>query len=222
MRDGKIVQSGKYKELMESGLDFKALVAAHEASMELVENTDTSGPASGQPSKEVEGSKKWKPQDEEKSDSDKGTSKLIEDEEKETGQVSFQVYKQYWTQAYGWWGVALVLLVTLLYVVASMAGDYWLAFETSKDRTFNPILFITVYAGIGVLSCIVIIIRSYAVTLWGLKTAQSFFIGMFQSVLHAPISFFDTTPSGRILTRVSLLNRVFVRELDKIKLSFTL
>ncbi|KAL0388789.1 UNVERIFIED_CONTAM: ABC transporter C family member 14 [Sesamum radiatum] len=37
MRDGKIVQSGKYNELRDSDLDFSALVAAHETSMELVE-----------------------------------------------------------------------------------------------------------------------------------------------------------------------------------------
>ncbi|MFS7901701.1 putative ABC-type xenobiotic transporter [Helianthus anomalus] len=37
MRDGMIVQSGKYDELLESGLDFKGLVSAHETSMKLVE-----------------------------------------------------------------------------------------------------------------------------------------------------------------------------------------
>ncbi|XP_028787012.1 ABC transporter C family member 14 [Neltuma alba] len=203
MRDGKIVQRGKYKELLESGLDFGALVAAHEASMELVERTDTSGCASGPPSKQGESSEKINSQEEDKSDSDKGTSKLIEDEEKETGRVNFQVYKQYCTEAYGWWGVAVVLLMTLIWTAAMMAGDYWLAFETSKDRSFNPTLFIGVYAGIGVISCIMVIIRSYVVTHWGLKTAQSFFTGMLQSILHAPMSFFDTTPSGRILSRMS-------------------
>ncbi|KAF2298428.1 hypothetical protein GH714_023557 [Hevea brasiliensis] len=37
MRDGVIVQSGKYNDLMESGMDFGALVAAHETAMGLVE-----------------------------------------------------------------------------------------------------------------------------------------------------------------------------------------
>lgn len=32
-----IVQSGRYQELLESGLDFGALVAAYESSMELTE-----------------------------------------------------------------------------------------------------------------------------------------------------------------------------------------
>ncbi|KAJ6729463.1 ATP-BINDING CASSETTE SUB-FAMILY C [Salix viminalis] len=37
----------------------------------------------------------------------------------------------------------------------------------------------------------------------GLKTAQKLFDGILHSILHAPMSFFDTTPSGRILSRAS-------------------
>ena len=37
MRDGTIVQSGKYNDLLACGMDFSALVAAHETSMKLVE-----------------------------------------------------------------------------------------------------------------------------------------------------------------------------------------
>ncbi|KAL7216440.1 hypothetical protein ACSBR1_028390 [Camellia fascicularis] len=37
MRDGVIVQSGKYNDILQSGMDFQALVSAHETSMELVE-----------------------------------------------------------------------------------------------------------------------------------------------------------------------------------------
>ncbi|KAL7198958.1 hypothetical protein ACSBR2_021280 [Camellia fascicularis] len=37
MRDRVIVQSGKYNDILQSGMDFQALVSAHETSMELVE-----------------------------------------------------------------------------------------------------------------------------------------------------------------------------------------
>ena len=37
MKDGMIVQFGRYNYLLDSGLDFIALVAAHDTSMELVE-----------------------------------------------------------------------------------------------------------------------------------------------------------------------------------------
>ncbi|KAL7185949.1 hypothetical protein ACSBR2_027829 [Camellia fascicularis] len=38
----------------------------------------------------------------EQSNSDRGTSKLIKEEERETGKVSLNVYKQYCTEAFGW------------------------------------------------------------------------------------------------------------------------
>nr|POF24399.1 abc transporter c family member 14 [Quercus suber] len=45
--------------------------------------------------------------------------------------------------------------------------------------------------------------RSFSVTIVGLKTAQIFFSQILHCILHAPMSFFDTTPSGRILSRAS-------------------
>ena len=40
MKDGTIVQSGKDKELVEGGMEFGALVAAHETSMEIVDSSN--------------------------------------------------------------------------------------------------------------------------------------------------------------------------------------
>lgn len=86
-----------------------------------------------------------------------------------------------------------------------MAGDYWLAYETSEEqaRFFNPSLFISIYAVIAVVSVVLVITRTFSVTILGLKSAQLFFSQILNSILHAPMSFFDTTPSGRILSRVS-------------------
>lgn len=211
MRDGMIVQSGRYNELLEAGLDFGALVAAHESSMELVENngqtsedsTAYEGPKSPViENKTIERVKSEK-KSLEKSKSQKGTSKLIEDEQRETGRVDLEVYKQYCTEAFGWWGVVAVVTVSLLWVAALMAGDFWLAYETSPSRPFTPSLLIYGYAVIAVVSCLFVSARSLLITYLGLKTAQNFFNQILDSILHAPISFFDTTPSGRILSRAS-------------------
>ncbi|XP_039061869.1 ABC transporter C family member 4-like isoform X2 [Hibiscus syriacus] len=209
MRDGMIVQSGKYNSLLDSGLDFGALVAAHETAMELVEagnnapeenSNKTSKPPQGVSNL---GEANGESQDHPKSI--KGDSKLIKDEERETGKVSFNVYKVYCTEAFGWWGVAAVLLISLVWQGSLMAGDYWLSYETSAKHalSFDPSVFISVYAIIAAVSVVLIFIRAIFVTLMGLKTAQIFFGQILQSILHAPMSFFDTTPSGRILSRAS-------------------
>ncbi|TYH96058.1 hypothetical protein ES332_A12G152500v1 [Gossypium tomentosum] len=212
MRDGMIVQSGKYNDLLESHMDFGALVAAHESSMELVEEAGNTMPGENAPRtsksaqdasniREVNGERKS--QDALKSD--KGDSRLIKDEERETGKVSLHVYKMYCTEGFGWWGVAAALLLSLLWQASLMASDYWLSYETSAERAlpFDPLLFISVYAIITAVSVVLVTFRAYFVTLMGLKTAQIFFRQILQSILHAPMSFFDTTPSGRILSRAS-------------------
>ncbi|XP_027098590.1 ABC transporter C family member 4-like isoform X2 [Coffea arabica] len=211
MRDGMIVESGNYNDLLESGKDFKSLVAAHESSMELVEaesskrrktsvGQPTSPQASFSPRQENDDMKS-----QEQTQSDRGTSKLIKEEERETGKVSLHVYKLYCTESLGWWGVIAVLLISVLWQGSLMAGDYWLAYETSGKRamSFNPSVFIGIYGIIVAGSFVLILIRIFLLTFMGLKTSQIFFKGILHSILHAPMSFFDTTPSGRILSRAS-------------------
>ncbi|CAK8572803.1 unnamed protein product [Lathyrus sativus] len=211
MREGAIVQSGRYNDLLDSGLDFGILVAAHETSMELVEQgAAMPGENSNKPmiskslsnnSRETNGESNSLDQP----NSAKGSSKLVKEEERETGKVSFNIYKLYCTEAFGWIGIFAVLFLSVLWQASMMASDYWLAYETSVKRAeyFNPSLFISVYAIISIVSVLLIVLRSYSVTVFGLKTAQIFFKQILNSILHAPMSFYDTTPSGRILSRAS-------------------
>ncbi|XP_020210396.1 ABC transporter C family member 14 [Cajanus cajan] len=208
MKDGTIVQSGKYDDLLDSGLDFSALVAAHETSMELVEqgavmpgenlNIPLKSPKETSNNREPNGESNSLGQPKE-------GSKLIKEEERETGKVSLHVYKLYCTEAFGWWGITGIIFLSVLWQASMMASDYWLAYETSEERAqfFDPSVFISIYAIIGVVSVVLIVLRSYSVTILGLKTAQIFFSQILHSILHAPMSFFDTTPSGRILSRAS-------------------
>jgi hypothetical protein len=112
MKDGMIVQSGKYDELLEAGADFSALVAAHDSSMELVEQgrqvekTRHSQPAAviripSLHSRSFGKGEKLSVAPE----IEAATSKIIQEEERESGQVSWRVYKLYLTEAWGWWGL---------------------------------------------------------------------------------------------------------------------
>ncbi|KAL6500336.1 Multidrug resistance-associated protein 4 [Orobanche hederae] len=206
MREGMIVQSGKYNSLLDSGTDFEALVSAHDASMELVDVETTTE------EKTLPTQKSFKLNEEngesnsrEKPEPINGTSKLIKEEERATGKVSLKVYKLYCTESFGWWGVIAVLILSFAWQGTLMSGDYWLAYETSEKRamSFNPSLFIEVYAALAGVAFMLVLLRSVLATVMGLKTSQIFFGQILHSILHAPMSFFDTTPSGRILTRAS-------------------
>lgn len=205
-----IVQSGKYDELLESGLDFKDLVSAHETSMQLVDMKGTTSedtPPMPIQSNNTREEKNDKALERSKSSSIIGTSKLIKEEERETGRISLGVYKVYVTEAFGWWGVIIVFLLSLMWQGSNMSSDYWLAYATSDERasSFNPSLFIKVYTAIACLSFLLVFGRTISSTVLGLQTCQIFFKQILHSILHAPMSFFDTTPSGRILSRVKIL-----------------
>ncbi|CAO2202878.1 unnamed protein product [Urochloa humidicola] len=215
MKDGMIVQSGKYDELLRPGSDFAALVAAHDSSMELVESAaapaaagDRELPLSRQPSSKQSGA------DSPSSSSsivappkaaEKASARLIKEEERASGHVSLAVYKQYMMEAWGWWGPLVVVGVSIAWQCSLVASDYWLAEETSDENAaaFQPSLFINVYAIIAAVSVVLVAARAFLVAFIGLHTADKFFKQILNSILHAPMSFFDTTPSGRILSRAS-------------------
>ncbi|XP_076884825.1 ABC transporter C family member 4-like [Bidens hawaiensis] len=210
MRDGMIVESGKYDELLETGTNFKDLVSAHETSMQQVEMEPTtsdivSPKAVPKSPSQHHHEKDQKASEQSKSSSVGGSSKLIKEEEKETGRVSLGVYKAFVTEAFGWWGPAIVVSLALLWQATVMASDYWLSYETADARaaSYSPSLFIEVYVAIVCLSFVLVFTRFMSAAIVGQVTSQVFFKQMLNSVLRAPMSFFDTTPSGRILSRAS-------------------
>jgi len=212
MKDGMIVQSGKYDELLQADTDFAALVAAHDSSMELVESAAPASerelPLSRQPSNKTAAGRASNGDSSSSSivapKAEKASARLIKDEERASGHVSFTVYKQYMTEARGWWGPLVVVAVSVVWQGSLMASDYWLADQTSEENatSFQPSLFINVYAIIAAVSVVLVAARSFLVAFIGLQTADQFFKQILNSILHAPMSFFDTTPSGRILSRV--------------------
>ncbi|CAM6129988.1 unnamed protein product [Calypogeia fissa] len=230
MRDGKIVQAGKYDQILKEGKDFESLVLAHDESLEKVgtgkhpEGSNGSGVdvEDSSSSKEHVGSPRTpqkahhtqqrnvaSPRQSDshpsKQESKKGPSTLVKEEQRGIGRVSWNVYGQYLTKAFGWSGVVALLVMQTFWQGSLVCGDYWLAYETSEDNRaqFRKGKFFWVYASFAFVSWLMVLSRTALGTTLGLKTAQAFFLEMLNSIFRAPMSFFDTTPSGRILSRSS-------------------
>ncbi|KAG8052292.1 hypothetical protein GUJ93_ZPchr0001g30160, partial [Zizania palustris] len=163
MKDGMISQSGKYDELLREGTDFAALVAAHDSSMELVESAAPAPPPGSARAGELPLSRQPSAPNQDASNGDSGaspikatkaSSRLIKAEERASGHVSFAVYRQYMTEAWGWQGLLLVLVVSVTWQGSTMASDYWLAYQTSGG-VFEPSLFIKVYTIITAFSVVI-------------------------------------------------------------------
>ncbi|TVU35823.1 hypothetical protein EJB05_17730, partial [Eragrostis curvula] len=207
MKDGMIVQSGKYSELLHQGSEFAALVAAHDISMALVESAAAPNPlARTQGTSSTAGISASMAETEPNADARR---RLVKDEERASGHVSLAAYKHYMTAAWGWWAPLAVLAVSAAWQVSVAATDYWLAYATSSSssggekQALRPARFIEVYAAIAAASVALMAARSFLVACVGLQTADRFFDKILDSIVHAPMSFFDTTPSGRVLCRAA-------------------
>ena len=279
MRDGSIVQSGQFQELLSAGLDFESLVDAHYKTVDKVMtttsgNTNTttkttpssltetnSGPylnsqlsRSGSERKPTNNSsptmsfekgpygRSWRSLSENrdmlklmdmeenlsrfgsKNDhennnsqmSDDNSSKLIVAEGRSTGRVGAKVYMLYLTAAYGGALALTVLVIGTIWQALLLAGDYWVAYETggtggTNGEQFDAHKFIVVYTILAGACAVCVFGRAISVSFMAVITSQYFYLKMLRSVFRAPMAFFDTTPSGRILSRVRILNFLLLR-----------
>ena len=132
------------------------------------------------------------------------TAVLVEKERKEEGTVKMVIYK-----VYAHAGADSLLFaggVISLFVIAEAsfcANDWWLAqwaddiFSETKD------FYITVYCVIALIYVCLQIARSVAVGVFGYYAGKYLHREMIYSILYAPYTFFERTPTGRVLTRVS-------------------
>lgn len=215
MRDGKITQSGIYDDILSAGTDFMELVGAHKQALtSLVETAQSSATElEGEPNDAKEGSKPFetgeKKQDGKESQSDEidgQKGQLVQEEEREKGRVSFSVYWKYITATYGGAFVPVILLAQILFQVLQIGSNYWMAWASPVSEGMKPpvrgSVLILVYVALSVGSSFCILARSLSTVTAGYKTATTMFCKMHLAIFRAPMSFFDATPSGRILNRV--------------------
>ncbi|KDO25421.1 hypothetical protein SPRG_09363 [Saprolegnia parasitica CBS 223.65] len=147
--------------------------------------------------------------DEEKNAQDT-SGKLVIEEERNHGRVSKAVFLSYFNAVGGWPVLIGLLLAQSLWQSLQVGSDLWLSAWTSSAANLTTTEFrdgagyhISVYAGLALGSVLMIAVRALTVSLAGLRASKSLFNELTQSLLRAPMRFFDTNPVGRILNRFS-------------------
>ncbi|XP_010027279.3 putative ABC transporter C family member 15 [Eucalyptus grandis] len=202
MKDGCIVQSGKYEDLIaDPHGELAKQLSAHRQSVNQVNPAQEDRTSSVKPCQvcEIE----IVEENSEEHVENKTLSKKTQEEESETGRVKWSVYSNFVTYAYKGALVPIILLCQVLFQGLQMASNYWIAWATEDDRRTSREKLIGVFILLSGGSSIFILGRAVLLSTIAIKTAQHLFHVMISSVFRAPISFFDSTPSSRILDRSS-------------------
>ncbi|CAL9753208.1 unnamed protein product [Musa acuminata subsp. burmannicoides] len=213
MQNGKIDQAGAFDELLRQNTGFEVLVGAHSDALELILNTE----ASSKLPRDAEINLLQASSSHDSIEEKKSSRRLIQDEEREKGSVSKDVYWAYLTAVQGGAMVPIIVLAHSIFQILQVGSNYWMAWASPSSATTESavglkFLFL-VYVLLSVGCSLCSLIRATILIKVGLLTSQKFFQKMLHSVLRAPMSFFDSTPSGRILNRASTDQSVLDLEL---------
>ncbi|XP_026349643.2 ATP-binding cassette sub-family C member 2 [Ursus arctos] len=134
--------------------------------------------------------------------------KLIKKEFMETGKVKFSIYLKY-LRAIGWCSIFFIVFAYVINSVAYIGSNLWLSAWTNDSKTYNGTnypasqrdLRIGVYGALGLAQGAFVLMAN----LWSAhgSTYASGILHrqLLSNILQAPMSFFDTTPTGRIVNR---------------------
>jgi len=148
--------------------------------------------------------------------SNEDNGKIMSIEEREHGISQISTWLKWFEFSGGRFFVVVIFLAISFDRLMYVATEWWLAMWT--QGAYHPVYafgrefaaqsmgdsqseYITTYVIILVVACIATFIRTTWITQGGARCASRLFVLMLNQIIHAPMSYFDTTPIGRIMNR---------------------
>ncbi|KAI2623280.1 ATP-binding cassette transporter protein YOR1-like protein [Hypoxylon sp. NC1633] len=178
---------------------FDNLMTNHSGFRHLMETTAVEETQEGAPAVED----KTADGDKDKKKKKKRGQALMQAEERAVSSVPWSVYTAYVRASGSILNAPLTILVLLLSQGANIMTSLWLSYWTSNRFGFTTGVYIGVYAGLGTLQAALMFLFSIMLTVFGTNASKTLLRQAVTRTLRAPMSFFDTTPLGRITNRFS-------------------
>lgn len=134
--------------------------------------------------------------------------KLMTEEERAKGAVAMGVYLAY-AKACGFVYVVLALVLAVVAQGGIVSTDWWLSIWStdapSGNQTANHGVnyYLIGYTSLALAAVILTFLKSFSIALCCLTGAKFLHVRMLRRIIQAPMRFFDTTPIGRVLNRLS-------------------
>lgn len=100
-------------------------------------------------------------------------------------------------------GLAAVAFVFIVPRLADLGARSWLGTWTSRAQEYAVLPAVSLFVGLSLLSAGADRLRYFVTFTGGVKAGTWYFASLLVRVLRSPLSFFDSTPQGRILNRFS-------------------
>ncbi|XP_003391152.3 PREDICTED: multidrug resistance-associated protein 1-like [Amphimedon queenslandica] len=214
MSNGRITEVGSYNELIEQNGTFAELLHNY-GTTKVNEDGDEEKRYSS--STDFQGDEKTVAIEAKEDEEHKKKSSFLTGEEKvKSGNIRLSVLNSYIKSCTYY----ISLLITFFYMLSSGAAvsqNVWLAhWSNTQDNNNNDndsfnnddlALNLGVYGLFGVLQAAAVLGFSFSLAIGSLKASVKLHDGMLSNILRSPMSFFDTTPLGRILNRFSKVKK---------------
>ncbi|XBI07394.1 hypothetical protein VPH35_135307 [Triticum aestivum] len=201
MSNGEVIRSAPYQDLLADCEEFKDLVNAHKDTMGVSHSKNNiphqrSKEVSIKETNGIHGSRYTE------SVKPSPADQLIKKEERETGDAVFKSYMLYLRQKKGFLYFFLCMISHIIFVAGQILQNSWMAANVQNPHV-STLKLISVYIIIGACAMIFLLSRSLTVVVFGIQSSRSLFSQLLNSLFRAPMFFFDSTPLGRVLSRVS-------------------
>ncbi|KZT07645.1 P-loop containing nucleoside triphosphate hydrolase protein [Laetiporus sulphureus 93-53] len=197
--DGHISEAGTYAELMAAEGEFARFAREFGAKEEEEEEEEEAVEEEVGEEKEMGGHE---------TKSGPGVT-MMQTEERNTGSVSARVYRRYLAAGKG--GIILPLLIASIALLqgAQVMSSYWLVYWEEVKWPYGSGFYMGIYAGLGVGQAVFFFFMGALFALLTYIASKKLHNDALVRVMYAPMSFFETTPLGRIMNR-------FAKDIDTI------
>uniref|UniRef100_A0A8W4FM45 Multidrug resistance-associated protein 4 n=1 Tax=Sus scrofa TaxID=9823 RepID=A0A8W4FM45_PIG len=219
LKDGKIMKKGTYVEFPKPGVDFEDILLKtnEEAEPSRVPDSPTLRGWPSESSVQSQESPRPSLEDAAPEDQDSETIQVtLSLESRSEGKVDFKTYKDYFTAGAHW---NIIILLILINIAAQVNKDicFGLRPQANELSTLyamaygkgslillpDPGWYFTPYSVLTAGTVLFGITRSLLMFYVLVNSSQTLHKQMLESVLRAPVLFFDRNPTGRILNRFS-------------------
>ncbi|ROW05942.1 hypothetical protein VPNG_08472 [Cytospora leucostoma] len=128
---------------------------------------------------------------------------LMQAEERAVSSVPWSVYGDYVRASGSIFNAVLILALLVISQGANIMTSLWLSWWTSGKYNLSEGTYIGAYAGLGAVQAILMFSFMVTLTIVGTSASKTMLRDAITRALRAPMSFFDTTPLGRITNRFS-------------------